>query len=274
MTQLLKLAIIGTGMIGGAVARAARRTGTVRSIVGLDRYPAHARTATQLGLVDEMVEVVPADTDLIVIAVPNEHIPDWIVALADHPGVVMDVGSVKGFIIQSVRKALGRLPANYVPCHPLAGSEKHGPEHAPQDLFRERLLILTPEPETAAAAVAAAERFWTGLGARLQVMTPGGHDTTLAATSHLPHLLAFAFMRSIADDELQFSGGGFADFTRIAASSPELWWQIFQLNREPLLTALDTFAAEVSVLRQVLEAGDQVRGIGLLEEAARRRRRL
>lgn len=270
----MKLVVIGTGMIGGAVARAARRVASIDAIVGIDQRPAHARTALQLGLVDLMVDEVPEDATIIVIATPNEHIAGWIQRLQNHPGVVVDVGSVKGFIVDTVRAQLGRLPANYVPCHPLAGSEKHGPEHAPADLFRDRLLILTPVSETSAAAVLVARQFWLDLGARLHVMNVVDHDTTLAATSHLPHLLAFAFMRAIADEELQFSGGGFADFTRIAASNPELWWKIFRFNQAPLLKALDTFNEEVQTLRRALQEGDETRGIALLAEAADRRRQL
>ena len=270
----MKLVVVGTGMIGGAVARAARQVDSINSIIGIDHHPAHARTALQLGLVDSIVDEVPADASIIVIATPNEHIPEWIARLQAHEGVVVDVGSVKGFIVDTVRARLGRLPANYVPCHPLAGSEKHGPEHAPADLFRDRLLILAPETETSAGAVLVARQFWSDLGARLHVMNVVDHDVTLAATSHLPHLLAFAFMRVIADEELQFSGGGFADFTRIAASNPELWWKIFRFNQAPLLQALDTFNEEVLSLRKALEAGDEAGGLTLLEEAASRRRQL
>lgn len=269
----MKLVVIGTGMIGGAVARAARQVGSINAIVGIDHHPAHARTALQLGLVDSMVDEVPLDASIVVIATPNEHIPEWIERLQQHQGVVVDVGSVKGFIVDAVRARLGKLPPNYVPCHPLAGSEKHGPEHAPADLFRNRLLILAPEAETSAAAILLARQFWSDLGARLHVMNVVDHDVTLAATS-LPHLLAFAFMRAIADEELQFSGGGFADFTRIAASSPELWWKIFRFNQAPLLQALDAFNEEVLLLRKTLEAGNETRGIELLEEAANRRRQL
>jgi len=270
----MKLLVIGTGMIGGAVARAARHVVTIDAIVGIDHHPAHARTALQLGLVDQMVDEVPTDASIIVIATPNEHIPGWIQRLQRHQGVVVDVGSVKGFIVDTVRAQLGRLPANYVPCHPLAGSEKHGPEHAPADLFRNRLLILTPAAETSAAAVLVARQFWSDLGAQLHVMNVVDHDITLAATSHLPHLLAFAFMRAIADEELRFSGGGFADFTRIAASNPELWWKIFRFNQAPLLRALAAFNEEVLALKEALEAGDDARGIALLDEAANRRRQL
>ena len=270
----MKLVVVGTGMIGGAVARAARQVDSINSIIGIDHHPAHARTALQLGLVDSIVDEVPADASIIVIATPNEHIPEWIARLQAHEGVVVDVGSVKGFIVDTVRARLGRLPANYVPCHPLAGSEKHGPEHAPTDLFRDRLLILAPETETSAGAVLVARQFWSDLGARLHVMNVVDHDVTLAATSHLPHLLAFAFMRVIADEELQFSGGGFADFTRIAASNPELWWKIFRFNQAPLLQALDAFNEEVLSLRKALEAGDEAGGLTLLVEAASRRRQL
>jgi 3-phosphoshikimate 1-carboxyvinyltransferase len=209
-----------------------------------------------------------------VIATPSETIADHVIELRDHAAVVVDVGSVKGPILESVRERLGTLPPRFVPCHPLAGSEKHGPAHAPENLFFERLVILTPAPETDPAAVETAAVFWRDLGAVLHTMDVAEHDRILARTSHLPHLLAFAFMSGIADDELRFSGGGFRDFSRIAASNPALWWKIFELNRVPLLAALDRFESDVVALRSALERDDAVTGIGLLTAAAERRRKL
>lgn len=270
----MKVAVIGTGMIGGAVARAARRLATVREVSGIDNNPAHARQALELGLVHHMAEQVPPDADVVVIATPSESIADQVVALRDHPGVIIDVGSVKGPILDAVRARLGGLPPRFVPCHPLAGSEKHGPANAPEQLFFERLVILTPAAETDPAAVAAAAVFWRDLGAVLHTMDVAEHDRILARTSHLPHLLAFGFMLGIADDELRFSGGGFKDFSRIAASSPALWWKIFELNRAPLLAALDRFESDLGQLRAAIERDDAPTGIGLLAAAAERRRKL
>lgn len=270
----MKVTVIGTGMIGGAVALAARRLATVREVSGVDNNPAHARQALELGLVHHLAEQVPPDADLIVIATPSESIADQVVELRDHPGVIIDVGSVKGPILESVRARLGALPPRFVPCHPLAGSEKHGPAHAPENLFAERLVILTPAAETDPAAVERAEVFWRDLGALLYTMDVAEHDRILARTSHLPHLLAFAFMLGIADEELRFSGGGFKDFSRIAASSPQLWWKIFELNQAPLLAALQRFESDIGALRSALERGDAATGIGLLAAAAERRRKL
>lgn len=270
----MNVTIIGTGMIGGAVARSARRLAGVREVVGVDNKASHATEAVELGLVHRSSAGVPGDADIVVIATPSEFIADWIVELRDHPGVVLDVGSVKGHIIDTVRQRIGTLPSRYVPCHPLAGSEKHGPQNAPDELFRGRLLIMTPVAETDPGAIAQARRFWRDLGAILHEMEPSEHDRTVAMTSHLPHLLAFAFMHGIADEDLRFSGGGFKDFSRIAASSPDLWWKIFELNREPVLAALDRFLIDVGAVRQALERGQADLGIALLEEAAARRRKL
>jgi prephenate dehydrogenase len=270
----MKITIVGTGMIGGAVARAARLLPGVTAIVGVDSNAAHAASARALGLVDTCIDEVPADADLVVIATPNEAIPDWVIRLQNHAGVVMDVGSVKRHVLDTVRASLGRLPPRFVPCHPLAGSEKHGPEHAPADLFRDRLVILTPDKETSPEAVDLAARFWRDLGALLHVMDSASHDDRLAVTSHLPHLLAFAFMASIGDDDLRFSGGGFRDFSRIAASSPELWWAIFKLNQAPLTAALDRFDAEIASLRRALLSGRDDEGLRVLSEAATRRRKI
>ncbi|MEZ5598691.1 MAG: prephenate dehydrogenase/arogenate dehydrogenase family protein [Pseudomonadales bacterium] len=270
----MKIAIVGVGMIGGAVARAARGLSGVQEIVGIEPLASHAAQALELGLVDIVASEVPADADLVVLAAPNEQLPDWVVALRDHAGVVMDVGSVKGYIVREVRRRLGETPANFVPCHPLAGSEKHGPANAPGDLFRNRLVIVLPQRASSAAAVRRARAFWSGLGAILHEMDIDTHDRTLAATSHLPHLLAFAFMCSIRDEDLRYSGGGFADFSRIAASSPELWWGIFRLNREELLQALDGFQNQVDALRAALVTDAEADGLALLAEAAGRRRQL
>ncbi len=270
----MKITVIGTGMIGGAVARAARKLASVGEVVGVDNNPAHGEAALKLGLVHRLAAAVPADADIIVIATPSEIIADWVIRLRDHSGVVIDVGSVKGPIVDSVRAEAGKLPPRFVPCHPLAGSEKHGPANAPEDLFRGRLLVLTPVEETDVAAIARAQVFWADLGAVLHTMEVWEHDRILARTSHLPHLLAFAFMHGIADDELRFSGGGFKDFSRIAASSAELWWKIFELNRAPLLAALDKFEGDVQALRTALESSDEPTGLRLLAEAAVRRRKL
>ncbi|MBM4203296.1 MAG: prephenate dehydrogenase/arogenate dehydrogenase family protein [Gammaproteobacteria bacterium] len=270
----MKIAIVGTGMIGGAVARAARRLRSVREVTGVDNNPVHAADAVRLGLVQRMQADVPDDADIVVIATPSEAIADRVIELRDHRGVIIDVGSVKGAIVSAVRARLGSAPPRYVPCHPLAGSEKHGPAHAPEQLFHERLLILTPLPETDPRAIATAEVFWRDLGSILHTMPLEDHDRILARTSHLPHLLAFAFMHGIADEELRFSGGGFRDFSRIAASSPELWWKIFELNRDTLLAAVDRFDADLKALREALATNDSRTGLRLLAEAADRRRKL
>jgi 3-phosphoshikimate 1-carboxyvinyltransferase len=270
----MKVAIVGTGMIGGAVARAARRLKSVREVTGVDNNPAHADDALRLGLVQHMRADVPPDADIVVIATPSETIAERVIELREHRGVIIDVGSVKGAIVNVIRSRLGAAPPRYVPCHPLAGSEKHGPVHAPEQLFHERLLILTPLPETDPGAVATAEVFWRDLGAILHTMPLEEHDRILARTSHLPHLLAFAFMHGIADEELRFSGGGFRDFSRIAASSPELWWKIFELNRGPLLAAVDRFETDVTALREALTSSDAQTGLRLLAAAANRRRKL
>ena len=268
----MKLVVVGTGFIGSSFAKAALRHGLFSEIVGLDIDRARANLALELGIIDSVVESVPKDAAVVLLAPPSDQVASWVCDLDDHPGVVFDVGSVKQPIIEAVRRRLQRLPPRYVPSHPVCGSERSGPEEALDDLFREQTLILTPEPETDASAVGVVGVLWRSVGARVRTMTIAEHDRILAVTSHLPHLLSFAYTGGVEPEMLSYAGGGFRDFTRIAASNPVLWEQIFRLNKKPLLSSLEVFRQRLRELETAIE-GEDVGGIlDLLEAAAARRR--
>jgi prephenate dehydrogenase len=270
----LKLTIVGTGLIGGSVARAARagRSRTELVIVGVDPDEVVLARALELGIVDRAAALVPEDADLVCLACPGAAVAPHVVALAGHAGVIFDTGSVKAPILAAVVARIGRLPERFVPCHPVAGSELSGPDAATGDLFAGARVVLTPTADTDPGAVERVAGFWRTLGATTRTMDAAAHDATLALTSHLPHLIAFACAGLVPDGVDDLVGGGFRDFSRIAASDPELWQGIFELNRGPLLAALGRFRAALDELEASLINGDRARGLAHHEAAARRRR--
>lgn len=176
---------------------------------------------------------MPDDADLIVLAVPSDRVAALVAGLHAHAGTVFDVASIKTPIVAAVRAAQGALPPRYVPCHPIAGSEASGPSAARADLFRGHAVVLTPQAETRPDAVAEVARWWSAVGASVSNMTPEAHDATLAVTSHLPHLIAFAYLQTIEPAHLAYAAGGFRDFSRIAASDPAMWAPISSRTGHP-----------------------------------------
>jgi prephenate dehydrogenase len=255
------LALVGVGLIGGSVGLAARRRGAAGRIVGCDRDSAALDHALGAGILDGACDE-PAEAargaDLVVVCTPVDHIPSGLLAAAAacRPGAVLtDAGSTKAAIVAAVH---GRLPAGvgFVGSHPLAGSEKNGPEHARADLFDGRLVVLTPTPETGEGPLALVRGFWEALGARVRLMEASEHDRAVALTSHLPHLLASALAGTLPPDLYELTATGFADTTRLAAGSPALWTAIFQANRDDVLAALDLFEEGLNRFRVALSAGD------------------
>ena len=242
-----RLLLIGTGLIGGSFALAARRAGAFTNVAGIDVDASARAEALRLGIVDAALAELPKRlaADAVCIATPPSAIVDVLARVAGgiDPAVpVFDVASVKGSVLAAVAAKLGRIPSNFVPCHPMAGGERRGPASASADLFVGSRIFVTPRAETAPAAVAAVRKWWTACGAHVVTTTPEEHDARVALTSHLPHLLAFAYVRSLADardDELpHFTGPGFRDFSRIAASDPRLWRDIVEGNAREIETAL------------------------------------
>lgn len=262
-----RLAIIGVGLIGGSLALALRRSGAVDEIIGCGPNAAHLRRGVALGVIDSF-EIDPAaavaGADLVVVATPVRAMTDVFhalrSALAPH-AVLTDTGSTKGSVVDAVRAAFGSVPPRFVPGHPVAGTEKSGVEAAFAELFDDQRVILTPLVGTDLGALETVRRLWSCAGARVTEMTPEQHDRVLAATSHLPHVLAYALVDRLAamdarEEIFAYAGGGFRDFTRIAASNPEMWRDIVLANREALLAALDDLLQALTRMREDIDRED------------------
>jgi cyclohexadieny/prephenate dehydrogenase len=275
-----RLALIGVGLIGSSIARAARAQGAVREIVATARSPATRRRVAELGLADQVVEsngAAAAGADLIIACVPVGVCGEVAKEIAPHlkPGAtVSDVGSVKAAI---VRDMAPHLPAgvHFLPAHPVAGTEHSGPDAGFAELFVDRWCILTPLQGTEPAAVERLAAFWRLLGANVETMAPDHHDLVLAITSHLPHLIAYTivgtadeFSEVTQSEVLKFSAGGFRDFTRIAASDPTMWRDVFLANKDAVLEMLGTFNEDLSQLTRAIRRGD---GEALFEHFKRTR---
>ena len=267
MRRLKRVAVIGVGLIGGSFAAALRRAGAATTIVGVDRDPQALERATALGVIDtaaESVSEAAKGADLVMVAVPVRAIGPVLhdVALAlDPAAVVTDAGSTKGDVARVAREELRALFPRFVPGHPIAGRETSGVDSAAADLFKGARVVLTPEPETAPDAIDLVRACWEAAGGRVTTLRAADHDQIFAAVSHLPHLLSFALVSEIAGrdnaaDLLGFAAGGFRTFTRIAASSPEMWRDIALQNREALLAELDRYGARLAVFRELVEKGD------------------
>jgi cyclohexadieny/prephenate dehydrogenase len=274
------LAIIGPGLIGSSIMRAAREQGAVRTIVTCSRSPETRQRVTELGIADKVVETnaqAVEGADLVIVCVPVGVCGTVAEEIAPHlkeGAIVSDVGSVKGAIVRDMGP---HLPDNvhFVPAHPVAGTEHSGPDAGFAELFDGRWCILTPPDGTDAQAVDRLAEFWRLLGANVEVMTPDHHDLVLAVTSHLPHLIAYTIVGTADELEtvtrsevLKFSAGGFRDFTRIAASDPTMWRDIFLANKEAVLEMLGRFNEDVSALTKAIRHGD---GDALFEQFTRTR---
>ena len=271
MRRLKSIAVVGVGLIGGSFAMAMRRAGLTASVVGYDRDPGALQRAAELGVIDSAADSVSdavRGCELVMVAVPVRAIGRVLhdVSLAlDEDAVVTDAGSTKGEVVRVARGELRERFPRFVPGHPIAGRETSGVDSANVDLFRGARVVLTPEAETAPQAVALVRSLWEAMGARVSTASADAHDRIFAAVSHLPHLLSFALVNEIAsrDDSaelLDFAAGGFRDFTRIAASSPEMWRDIVLQNRDALLAELDRYGTRLAVFRELIEKGE---GAGL-----------
>ena len=274
------VALIGAGLIGSSIARAAARSGAAGRVVICDRDPTVLARAEALALgavYTGNVAEAAAGADLVVLCVPvgaNAAIAAAMAASLKPGAVVSDVGSVKGAVVADVGP---KLPpgVHFVPAHPVAGTEYSGPDAGFATLFQNRWVILTPPPGQDAAAVEKVRAFWSALGANVEAMTPEHHDLVLAITSHLPHLIAYNTVGTAADLEetlrsevMKFSAGGFRDFTRIAASDPTMWRDVFLHNREAVLEMLGRFTEDLTALQRMIRRGD---GQGLFDLFSRTR---
>lgn len=275
-----RLALIGVGLIGSSIARAARLQGAVCEIAATARSTETRRRVAELGLADQVLETnaaAVAGADLVIVCAPVGACGDIAKEIAPHlkaGAVVSDVGSVKGAI---VRDMAPHLPAavHFVPAHPVAGTEHSGPDAGFAELFVERWCILTPPENTDADAVERLAGFWRMLGAKVETMAPGHHDLVLAITSHLPHLIAYTIVGTADElgevtrsEVLKFSAGGFRDFTRIAASDPTMWRDVFLANKDAVLEMLGTFNEDLAQLTRAIRRGD---GTALFDHFTRTR---
>lgn len=260
-----KLAIVGTGLIGGSFALALKQAGVVREVLGVGRNPARLTVARELGLIDRAADWAEAgQADCILLAMPVGETEAVLNKLAPHlkaGAIVTDAGSTKANVVEAARAALGTRFADFVPGHPIAGSEQSGPGAARADLYQGKRVVLTPQAETRAGAIAMVRTLWEATGAQVETLEAAQHDRIFAAVSHLPHLAAFALVDDLAqradgDTFFRFAASGFRDFTRIAGSSPEMWRDIARANREALVAELDAYLDALQTLRQAVDAGD------------------
>lgn len=273
--------IIGVGLIGGSLARALRRAGACGRITGIGRNENHLKRALELGVIDDF-ETDPStvkETDLIVLATPLSTTEPLLRSLADSlkpETVITDVGSAKGVVVDAARAALGAHFTRFVPAHPIAGTERSGVEASFAELFDEHLVILTPVDETDEQAIRIIRTMWETCGARVVDMDVAQHDRVLAATSHLPHMLAYALVDCLTEMEerqaiFRFAAGGFRDFTRIASSSPVMWRDVCLANREALLAVLDDFQEHLGQVRAAIADNDGERLLDIFDRAKRSR---
>ncbi len=275
MTEPLirQLTIFGVGLIGGSLALALREAGVVDEIVGCSRREEHLRQALELGVIDryhlDAAEAV-AGADVVFVSVPLGAMRSVFEAM--RPGlaadaVITDGGSAKQCVVDDARAAFGTLPPGFVPGHPIAGTEKSGVTAAFPELYRNRRVILTPLAESDPAAVERVRAMWQAAGAEVEEMEVHHHDEVLAATSHLPHMLAFGLVDSLArmrdnDEIFRYAAGGFRDFTRIASSDPVMWRDICIHNRQAILDMTARYQADLEEMVRAIERGD---GDALLE---------
>ena len=263
-----KIALIGLGLIGSSISHAVRRGGLAGEISGAARSAATRETALRIGLVESVYEdpaEAVAGADLVILCVPVGIC--GAVAKAMAPGlrpdaIVTDVGSVKGSVVADVAP---HLPAgvHFIPGHPIAGTEHSGPESGFAELFQDRWCILTPPDGTSPEKTNRLRAFWQALGSNVEIMPPAHHDLVLAITSHLPHLIAYnivntaAHLERVADAEvIKYSAGGFRDFTRIAASDPTMWRDVFLNNKEAVLEMLGRFTEDLTQLQRAIRYGE------------------
>lgn len=275
-----RLVVVGLGLIGASICRAARAQKLANVVVGCDANPAVRARALEIDLVDEMAETLEAGVvgaDLVMLCTPvgaMGAVAAQIGPLLAPGTIVSDVGGVKVSVIEAVGP---HLPdgVHFVPGHPVAGTEYSGPDAGFATLFVNRWLILTPPEGTDPAAVERTAAFWTATGANIEIMTPAHHDIVLAITSHVPHLIAYNIVRTASDLEkvtqaevMKFSAGGFRDFTRIASSDPTMWRDVFLNNRDAVLEMLGRFNEDLSQLQRMVRDGD---GAGLFDLFTRTR---
>jgi len=262
-----QLGVIGCGMMGGSFALALKRAGLVKRVMGYSKSPQTTARAKEMGAIDVVAEsalLAVAGSDIVLLAVPVAATETTFKAIRHlvEPGVLfMDVGSTKRDVVDAARRVLRERIASFVPAHPIAGKEAAGIQNADAALYNGRQVILTPLAQTSIELVQKATDIWSAIGAQVLKMSPENHDAAFAAVSHLPHLLAFAYFSAVVNqpagrDFLSLAGPGFRDFTRIAASNPEMWRDVLVANREEVLKQSQKFRHALDALEHVMRSGN------------------
>jgi prephenate dehydrogenase len=288
-SSIRSIGIVGVGLIGGSFALSLKRVMPELKVLGFGRNEANLEWARQHGVINDSVKSIAAlgDCDLIVIATPlgaMESVIDELAPNISGHTLLTDVGSAKSAVIEQVRRIAAKHPEadlldRFVPGHPIAGREQSGAAAAKANLFDAHRVILTPMPENTDAAVAEVQALWELAGATVQKMSADHHDEVLAATSHLPHLLAYQLVSTLAalEDKREifaYAAGGFRDFTRIAASDPVMWRDICLQNREAILPVLDQYLADLQIMRDTLasaNSGERLENVFAAAQAAKKR---
>lgn len=277
-----KVYLVGVGLINGSLARDLKRHELAKEVIGIGRDSQRLAKAQALQIIDQyqlLHENDVLDADVIVFGVPVGKIRDTLTLLKPHlnPNTLLtDVGSTKNNVIQAAEEILGELSAKFVPAHPIAGSEQSGFEHAQEDLFQDRKVIVTPTEKTDATAVQKIKKMWQIIGAQVDEMTAEQHDAILSMTSHLPHMVAYTLVnylgkQSDASNIFNYAAGGFYDFTRIASSDPTMWADICIANKDMLLDSIEGFNKCLNELRSAIEEQDEDAIYNLLKQAKRLR---
>lgn len=276
------LTTIGIGLIGGSLARSLKRAKVCDRVTGCARTVSELEKALAMGVIDDY-STDPAEAvigaDMVLVAIPLSACEKTFARIAPHLGsntIVTDAGSVKGSIIKSARKTLGEHFPRFVPGHPIAGTEKSGVDASFAELYDNHRVILTPVTETATDAVDKVREMWEQAGAGIDIMDVERHDEVLAATSHLPHVMAYSLVSTLSKmeesgDVFRFAAGGFADFTRIASSSPKMWHDIVFANREAVLDLLNRYEKSIDELKDALSRDDSKFVMNMLTEAKQAR---
>ncbi len=265
--MFIQLGVIGCGLMGGSFALALKRAGLVKRVIGYSKSPSTTERARKMGVIDVAAEsalLAVSGSDIVLLSVPVAATEATFKAIRHlvEPGVlVMDVGSTKRDVVDAARRVLRERVGSFVPAHPIAGKELSGIQHADATLFNGRQVILTPLAQNPPELVQKATDVWSAIGTQVLKMTPENHDAAFAAVSHLPHLLAFAYYSAVVNqpqgkDYLSLAGPGFRDFTRIAASSPEMWRDILTANREEVLKQSQRFRHALDALEHVMREGN------------------
>ncbi|WP_457332040.1 prephenate dehydrogenase [Rhizobacter sp. P5_C2] len=277
-----QLGVIGVGLMGGSFALALKRAGLVKRVVGYSKSPSTTERARKMGVIDVAAEsalLAVSGSDIVLMAVPvsaTEATFKAIRHLVEPHVLFMDVGSTKRDVVDAARRVLKERASAFVPAHPIAGKEVAGVAHADASLYTGRQVIITPLPQTSPELIQKATDVWSAIGAQVLRMTAENHDAAFAAVSHLPHMLAFAFFSSVAKqpagkDFLSLAGPGFRDFTRIAASDPEVWRDILMSNREEILKQSMRFRHTLDALEHVIKTGNAEALEGLIRNASEAR---